>query len=301
MSCFRSFIILIGCGQGGYMVTRYNYPELAFSMDGCRFIPQNIVFEQFQRVIPMHEHSEGCYEIHFIPYGSGTVNLDGETYSLDTDSLYVTGPHISHEQLPAKENPMAEYCIFFQTQMEPGKDVPHRSIVSAFLSTTVWIGQDTQDMHLIMQKLFLELSRKQAGYRSVVRSLLQQIIVYMVRNYRSEVSTGIVPATPEDQQSLILDESFLYDYATLTLDGLSKRLALSPRQTERLLREKYGQTFQQKKSAARMSAAVILLQSSDLSIADISEQLGFSSAEHFTNAFRRYAGMSPRQYRKQKF
>ncbi|MGI6108209.1 MAG: AraC family ligand binding domain-containing protein [Lachnospiraceae bacterium] len=227
------------------MITRYNYPELAFSMEGYRFIPQNIVLEQFQRVIPKHEHSEGCYEIHYIPYGCGTVNLDGSTYALDADSLYVTGPHISHEQFPAKEKPMAEYCIFLQTSRESGQVSPDGSIVRAFLSTPVWIGRDTQNMHLIMQKLFQELAQKQAGYRSIVRSLLQQVIVYMVRNYRAEISARTVSPAPEDQQSLILDESFLYDYATLTLEELAKRLALSVRQTERLVREKYGQTFQQ--------------------------------------------------------
>ena len=150
-----------------------------------------------------------------------------------------------------------------------------------------------------MQNLFLELSRKQAGYTEIVQSMLQQIIVLMVRNYSALVPSGAVSSVPGNQQSLILDESFLYDYATLTLDSLSKRLALSPRQTQRLLREKYNQTFQQKKTAARMSAAVILLQSTDFPIAEIAEQLGFSSSEHFTNAFRTYAGISPRQYRKE--
>ncbi|MGI5990532.1 MAG: AraC family transcriptional regulator [Lachnospiraceae bacterium] len=280
------------------MFTRYNYPELAFSMDGYRFIPQNIVFEQFQRVIPRHEHSKGCYEIHFIPYGCGTVILNEKTYDLDADSLYVTGPHIFHEQFPAEDNPMAEYCLFFQTQRETCKTAQTPSIVSTFLSTPLWIGHDTQDLHSLMQKLFQELAQKKPGYRSVSCSLLQQIIVNTVRNYHAEISSGIISAIPEEQQSLILDESFLYDYSTLTLNGLSRRLSLSPRQTERLVIQKYNQTFQEKKTAARMSAAVILLQSVNLTIADIAEQLGFSTAEHFTYAFRRYTGMSPRQYRK---
>ncbi len=283
--------------------TRYNNAGLSFHMGRCRFIAQNIVFEQFHRVIPMHAHSEGCYEIHYIPYGCGTVILNGTEHHLNKDSLFVTGPHISHQQIPEKENPMAEYCIFLQTQedrrLRDSSAGAGNSILSAFLSTPLWIGRDTQNIHLVMQNLFLELSRKQAGYTEIVQSMLQQIIVLMVRNYSALVPSGAVSSVPGNQQSLILDESFLYDYATLTLDSLSKRLALSPRQTQRLLREKYNQTFQQKKTAARMSAAVILLQSTDFPIAEIAEQLGFSSSEHFTNAFRTYAGISPRQYRKE--
>ena len=281
---------------------RYNCSELSFMMGSYRFIPHNIVFEQFHRVIPMHAHSEGCYEIHYIPYGCGTVILNGQEYQLDKDSLFVTGPQISHQQIPLKENPMAEYCIFLQSQEErkPGKNPvsSNNPIVSAFLSTPLWIGHDTQNLHPVMQNLFFELSQKQAGYSEVVQSFLQQIVVLMVRNYSSIVPSNAVSSIPGNQQSLILDESFLYDYATLTLDSLSRRLALSPRQTQRLLLKKYNQTFQQKKTAARMSAAVLLLQSTDLSIAKIADQLGFSSSEHFTNAFRSYTGISPREYRR---
>ena len=164
--------------------TRYNNSELSFHMGRYRIIPQNIVFEQFHRVIPMHAHSEGCYEIHYIPYGSGTVILDGTEHRLTKDSLFVTGPHISHQQIPQKENPMAEYCIFLQTQEDrrradsfPSTDP---SILSAFLSTPLWIGRDTQNLHLVMQNLFLELARKQAGYTWIVQSMLQLLLsLYM--------------------------------------------------------------------------------------------------------------------------
>ena len=56
--------------------------------------------------------------------------------------------------------------------------------------------------------------------------------------------------------------------------------------------------FQQKKTEARMSAAVILLSNKNKSITSIAEELGYSSAEHFSSAFHKYYEMSPREYRK---
>jgi AraC family 4-hydroxyphenylacetate 3-monooxygenase operon regulatory protein len=47
-----------------------------------------------------------------------------------------------------------------------------------------------------------------------------------------------------------------------------------------------------------MSAATVLLRSSSQSISDISDQLGYSSVEHFSNAFRKYWDMGPRDFRK---
>ena len=93
---------------------------------------------------------------------------------------------------------------------------------------------------------------------------------------------------------------FLYEYRTLTLQTLANRLQFSPRQTQRLLKSYYGSTFQQKKQEARLSAAVAMLRDSRRHIAEIAEALGFSSPEHFSNAFRKAYGMSPSRYRKQK-
>ena len=95
-----------------------------------------------------------------------------------------------------------------------------------------------------------------------------------------------------------MEEYFLYEYKNLSLEQLARRLGVTPRQTERLLKQYYGKTFLQKKAEARMSAASTLLGDPTRSITDISEALGYSSIEHFSNAFRRYYGMNARDYRK---
>ncbi|MGI6107847.1 MAG: helix-turn-helix domain-containing protein, partial [Lachnospiraceae bacterium] len=86
----------------------------------------------------------------------------------------------------------------------------------------------------------------------------------------------------------------------LTADTLAVQLCTSslPRRTRDFHPLERAHGAHTKKTAARMSAAVILLQSTELSVADISEQIGFSSAEHFSNTFRKFSGMSPRQFRK---
>ena len=101
-----------------------------------------------------------------------------------------------------------------------------------------------------------------------------------------------------DTISLAVEEAFLYHYDTLTLSELSKRLGLGTRQTERYLFRTYGKSFQQKKTEARMNAAVIMLRNTDTTIAAIAGALGYSSAEHFSDAFRNYFHRSPSAFRK---
>lgn len=58
------------------------------------------------------------------------------------------------------------------------------------------------------------------------------------------------------------------------------------------------QNILQKKETPHVAAS-ILLTYSDRSISSIAEELGYSSVEHFSAAFRKYYNKSARQYRKE--
>ena len=282
--------------------TRYDAPGIRFTIGGYIFHVLNIVFEQFHRPIPMHRHSEGCYEIHYIPFGRGRVILDGEQHPLSSGSLYVTGPGVDHEQHTDPEDPMAEYCLFLHVSKEKARHSQEGDMAAEFLNTRLWIGTDKEDLEPLMQKLFRELGEKNSGYRIYAETLIRQCIVCMVRNYEiSPLSEAGAPLPPPetDSKALVMDECFLYEYDSITLEELSRRLSLSVRQTERLIREQYHQTFRQKKAAARMHAAASMLLSEKLSLPDIALQLGFSSPEHFSASFKKYYQISPGRYRKQ--
>ena len=80
--------------------------------------------------------------------------------------------------------------------------------------------------------------------------------------------------------------------------SLADRLNLSTRQTQRLLMDHYGMNFQSKRTEAKMNAAALMLRSPDVTVTRIADELGYSSVEHFSSAFRKYYEMSASQYRK---
>ncbi len=283
------------------MRTLYTDMDIHFTIENTQIHALNIVQERFARTIPAHSHGNGCYEIHYIPFGHGTLRTKDQTYEIVPDTLFVTGPHVEHAQTPLLQDPMQEYCVYLKTSPAPRHGKPKSSpVMDLFLSTPFWIGKDSQGIHGLMQQLFQELEHHYLGYQTQVELLLSQLLVAMVRNYDQHQISRTVFARNNlaDSKSVIIDEYFLYEYQALSLEVLSSRLNLSPRQTQRLLIQHYGKNFQQKKAQARMSAAAILLSDSSRSVAAIAEDLGYSSAEHFSSAFRNYYGVSPREYRK---
>lgn len=284
------------------MLKRLDHFDLHFSLGEYDFHISNIVLERFERSIPLHSHSKNSYEIHYIPFGYGTAAIDGKNYDIVPNTLFITGPFIGHSQIPNPEDPMCEYCIYLKTGRcpAPSADPAEQNLARIFRQTGFWFGQDSQDIHTLMKQLFSELEHRYTGYSVQAQLLLKQLIIKLVRNYEGQMETSSYTGASNlfDNKYFIIEECFLYEYRTLTLDALSSRLGLGIRQTERLLKLHYGKTFLQKKTEARMSAASILLQNPSLSITQIAEDIGYSCIEHFSASFRRYYGQSATAYRK---
>jgi AraC-like DNA-binding protein len=80
------------------------------------------------------------------------------------------------------------------------------------------------------------------------------------------------------------------------LDGLAAQLGLSRRSAQRALREA-GTTFRLELRAARLQRAREFLRQGTHSLTWIAAELGYSSVQHFSTAFRRLTGETPSAWR----
>ena len=136
------------------MQTRFDHYDLHFSLGEYDFHVSNIVLERFERSIPRHSHSKNSYEIHYIPFGCGTATISGTTYRIVPNTLFVTGPFIEHDQIPDREDPMGEYCIYLKIgrSSSPAAPMEEKKLVRQFRQTDFWFGQDRQDIRAIPYK-----------------------------------------------------------------------------------------------------------------------------------------------------
>ncbi|WP_372966116.1 AraC family transcriptional regulator [Marinobacter sp.] len=88
-----------------------------------------------------------------------------------------------------------------------------------------------------------------------------------------------------------------YNYADMPgLNALGELLHMTPRNIGRKLQDE-GTSLRKIKESLRREHAVRLMTSENLSIAEISEQLGFSETAAFSRAFKRWTGLSPARWR----
>jgi two-component system response regulator YesN len=81
-------------------------------------------------------------------------------------------------------------------------------------------------------------------------------------------------------------------------DEITRRLHISRRHLDRIVREKYGKTLRALIYNSRISFAKQLLQETKMSLDMIAFEVGFSSVSSFKKSFVDVVGVTPTKYRK---
>ena len=241
----------------------------SFQIGTLYIVPVHMRIEQLPPVIAAHTHSNTSFEIHYTVSGRGTVAINGETYQVTPDTLYITGPRIVHVQISEPAAPVLEHCLYLYCQRtSQAPDDPF----SLFVNTAFWIGLDQGRVAPLLKRLIEENRDKHMGYREMSETLLHQIVILLMRMYRQgepqRPAAGAVPPLTRASLMPILEDAFFYRYQTLTLDSLARLLNLSTRQIQRLLQQYFDKTFSQKLTEARMAAAAQFLVNTDLSVTE---------------------------------
>lgn len=252
---------------------------------------------------PSHSHSSNSYELHYIPLGRGTLISSQKSYALYPNVLYTTGPHIEHQQYPDADDPTYEYCIYLRIEETHAKqcsrNTDQENIMELFLNYPFWYGTDQADLPVTLEQIRREIFNPKPAAGLMLEALFIQFMVKVLRNYKptSKAAITSIPI-PLIKAYILIEDSFLLEYDTITLEELSHRLGLSTRQTSRILFDRYGQNFTQKRTQARMAAAATFLKEGRLSVSEIATRLGYSCPNHFHAAFKKHYHMTATEYKK---
>ncbi len=83
----------------------------------------------------------------------------------------------------------------------------------------------------------------------------------------------------------------------LTLEGLAAHVGLSPAYFSHLFKAHTGSSFREYLGQVRVEESKRLLTMTSYSLVDIAMAMGFSDQSYFSKVFKKYTGLSPKQYR----
>ena len=85
-------------------------------------------------------------------------------------------------------------------------------------------------------------------------------------------------------------------YQELSLSELAEFIGLSPKYLSALFHKEVGLTLTEYINSKKIEEAKHLLMSTNHSILDISDWLGFHDQSHFTKIFKKFTGVTPKKF-----
>lgn len=146
---------------------------------------------------------------------------------------------------------------------------------------------DLNDLEKTIKKLVEKLVRKRND-----NQITQQVKVYSdILNVQVEIHSSYVGQTMEFIQQSYCEK--------LTLKDASEELGLSTVSLNMKLKEKTGYSFNELLTRYRITKALDYLQDEKMLVYEVAEKTGFSDYKYFSHVFKKYTGMSPKQFLKQ--
>ena len=152
-----------------------------------------------------------------------------------------------------------------------------------------------RNIRQVLEQLDREQKAPSDYAQPVIANLLYNIFLQILRHGKKKEPFHGECA---DKVQLVAHHITYHYDQELTLTGAAAMAALEPTYFSKQFKALTGFGFHNYLTYTRLQAAKQLLQKTELSMGEIAEQCGFSEANHFSNVFRRWNGISPSAYRK---
>lgn len=247
----------------------------------------------------MHWHNS--IEILYVLRGSINVNVDTDSFEVLEKEMEIINVDEAHRIYSDEDNRVLIFHIdpyFFEKY--------YRDINNIFFYTNstddgAQEGEEYDLLRNFLTKLLCEAVQKLDDYDKEIESILIDLLYHLINNFhyltyeREELKDNTEQLARYHRISKYIFNN--YD-SNITLQEIAKKEFLSPHYLSHEIKNATGNSFTDLVNQTRVEESVKLLLDSDLSISDISDEVGFSHVRYLNKNFKSYYGCTPLQYRK---
>lgn len=260
-------------------------------------------------------HFHNCLEIGVCHSDSGCLEIFGEPIPFKEGDVTVIPKNVTHTTYSAPGTESHWSYLFLDPQELFRNMLPttwKNYNLSLYVSQNLQVIFDRNTYPQIYQlatSVIRELEEQRPSYQLSARGLLLSLYIEIVRVLTLEQNGGgtecprIVKNEPESDNALVIAPALNYieeNYSSqFTIEYLADLCHWSPTHFRRVFHDIMGTSPLDFVNNTRITKACNLLRSTEDSVLNISETVGFGSVSSFNRYFIKIMQVSPREYRKQ--
>lgn len=264
-----------------------------------------------RREIPLHRPDH----LEVVVFESGELGYEVENKAcvLGKNDVIIVGNHIHHRCLPVcspGQQPRATVLSFLPEAVHSGvplnDDLQYLMpftlqgpTISNVIRSNPSLSQEVQEFS---EKIRQALPIETVHSRLAIRTYLKMILLSLT-NYCAEDRAASAAFNRQRDVIARLEPAFEYIQKhydePIRIADVSRKCAASPCRFMSFFKESTGESFVEYLNRFRVAKAKDLLATTNRTISDIGLDTGFCNQSYFGVVFRRIAGMTPLNYRKQ--
>lgn len=251
------------------------------------------------REYPIHWHNS--IEILYVLRGSINVTIDTDSFEVLEKELEIINVDESHRIYSDEDNKVLIFHIdpyFFEKYY---KDINNIFFYTNSTDDGAQEGEEYDLLRNFLAKLLCEAIQKIDDYDKEIESILIDLLYHLINNfhYLTYEKEELKEKTEQLARYHRISKYIFNNYdSNITLQEIAKKEFLSPHYLSHEIKYATGNSFTDLVNQTRVEESVKLLLDSDLSISDISDEVGFSHVRYLNKNFKNYYGCTPLQYRK---
>lgn len=269
-----------------------------------------IIVEQINGAFERTKNEHRLSEIAYITRGKGFYYSQGHVIPVEKGDLFFIPSGESHAFRPAtalqKKTFTIFRCLFQQADIVrqlasmPQETIDRQPLPDFFkryAESAHTYREQFNEFQQLFKPLFREYSQQHPGYRSLLLSLVMQLVIMLMRN---ESEAGEKERISKEQRvKRMLHYMENHGTKALRLGDIAHKEGISERECDQLIKAWTGKTFQEYLQQIRIEKSCQLLITTDKNIKEIAGEVGYGDFKDFQTLFRKITDTTPQQFRSQ--
>ena len=263
------------------------------------------IFHSEKERFPVRPHWHYFVEAIYMLSGTARMQCGEGEYILRPDDVILFHPQAVHTIYSEDGQPVIYAVLKFdgnRLNMTPAYAPKMRSILRSAENQgmPIHFPQGELPCKEIFERCILEINEKKYGYDLLIQAQLYDLMMKMIRRWQElgfQIETESFQSDGEYRIDNITEYMDEHIRESLQVQDVAQKCGMSYSYFAKKFREIYGKSCKEYMEAMRIFKVEDFLLFTDFDLNYISQETGFSDCSHMIKTFKRYRGMTPKQYR----